>query len=60
LARVTEPYGLEAAGFEQVSVEFTHQVADGMHGAIVKAIKANEPERKGLPVVEPVARAGCC
>jgi arsenite methyltransferase len=31
--------GLEAAGFEQVSVEFTHEVADGMHGAIVKARK---------------------
>jgi len=31
--------GLEAAGFEQVSVEFTHRVADGMHGAIVKAVK---------------------
>ena len=40
--------GLEAAGFEQISVEFTHQVADGMHGAIVKAVKAAEPERKGL------------
>jgi arsenite methyltransferase len=32
--------GLEAAGFEEISVEFTHQVADGMHGAIVKAVKA--------------------
>jgi SAM-dependent methyltransferase len=31
--------GLEAAGFEQVSVEFTHRVADGMHGAIVRAKK---------------------
>jgi arsenite methyltransferase len=31
--------GLEAAGFEEVSVEFTHRVADGMHGAIVKAVK---------------------
>jgi SAM-dependent methyltransferase len=31
--------GLEAAGFEQVSVEFTHEVADGMHGAIVKAVR---------------------
>ncbi len=31
--------GLEAAGFADVSVEFTHQVADGMHGAIVKARK---------------------
>ena len=31
--------GLEAAGFEDVSVDFTHQVADGMHAAIVKAQK---------------------
>jgi SAM-dependent methyltransferase len=31
--------GLAAAGFEDVSVEFTHEVADGMHGAIVKARK---------------------
>jgi arsenite methyltransferase len=31
--------GLEAAGFERISVEFTHQVADGMHSAIVKAVK---------------------
>jgi SAM-dependent methyltransferase len=31
--------GLEAAGFTDVSVELTHQVADGMHGAIVKAHK---------------------
>jgi len=30
---------LRAAGFEQVSVTFTHAVADGMHGAIVKAIR---------------------
>ena len=52
--------GLEAAGFEQVSVEFTHQVADGMHGAIVKAVKTLEPERKGLPVIKAAAKAGCC
>ena len=52
--------GLEAAGFEQVSVEFTHQVADGMHGAIVKAVKTREPELKGLAVVQAAARAGCC
>ena len=32
--------GLEAAGFEDVTVEFTHRVADGMHGAIVKGVKA--------------------
>jgi ubiquinone/menaquinone biosynthesis C-methylase UbiE len=32
--------GLEAAGFEDVSVQFTHEVADGMHGAIVRARKS--------------------
>jgi len=52
--------GLEAAGFEHVSVEFTHQVADGMHGAIVKAVKTSEPAQKGLPVIQPTAKAGCC
>ncbi|MEJ7568508.1 MAG: arsenite methyltransferase [Gaiellaceae bacterium] len=52
--------GLEAAGFEQISVEFTHQVADGMHGAIVKAVKTSEPEKRGLPVFESAAKAGCC
>jgi arsenite methyltransferase len=52
--------GLEAAGFDAISVEFTHEVADGMHGAIVKAVKTAEPERRGLPVIQPAARAGCC
>jgi arsenite methyltransferase len=32
--------GLLAAGFEDVSVSFTHEVADGMHGAIVKAVRS--------------------
>jgi arsenite methyltransferase len=32
--------GLEAVGFDDVSIEFTHEVADGMHGAIVKARKS--------------------
>jgi SAM-dependent methyltransferase len=51
--------GLEAAGFEDVSVTFTHEVADGMHGAIVKAAKpaATETERRELPLVQ---QAGCC
>jgi arsenite methyltransferase len=31
--------GLEAAGFVEISVERTHAVADGMHGAIVKAVR---------------------
>ena len=51
---------LEAAGFGQVRVEFTHEVADGMHGAIVKAVKRREPESKGLPVIQSAANAGCC
>src|SRR5436190_3634524 len=52
--------GLEAAGFEQISVEFTHEVADGMHGAIVKAVKTDAPQRQGLPVVRAAAGSGCC
>ena len=52
--------GLESVGLEDVTVEFTHQVADGMHGAIVKATKTRDPARKGLPVVQPLARSGCC
>jgi SAM-dependent methyltransferase len=32
--------GLVAAGFDDVSVEFTHEAADGMHAAIVKGRKA--------------------
>jgi arsenite methyltransferase len=52
--------GLEAAGFYQISVEFTHTVADGMHGAIVKATKMRAPHRRGLPVLQPAAQAGCC
>ena len=50
--------GLEAAGFEDVSVEFTHEVADGMHGAIVKAVRSDQPA-KTLPIV-PATNAGCC
>jgi arsenite methyltransferase len=40
LSKTEYEAGLAAAGLEAVSVEFTHQVADGMHGAIVKAVKA--------------------
>jgi arsenite methyltransferase len=41
--------GLEAVGLEQVSVEFTHQVADGVHGAIVKAVKKIPAFAGGFP-----------
>jgi arsenite methyltransferase len=56
--------GLAAAGFEQVSVAFTHQVGDGLHSAIVKAVRPLETTdarlptaRRELPVVH---RSGCC
>ena len=52
--------GLEAAGFEDISVTFTHEVADGMHGAIVKAVKTSVPEARGLPVVQAATGSGCC
>jgi arsenite methyltransferase len=54
--------GLEAVGFEGVSVEFTHQVADGMHGAIVKGTKgtAAAAEPKTLPLAATAAAGGCC
>jgi SAM-dependent methyltransferase len=52
--------GLEAAGFERISVEFTHEVADGMHGAIIKAARAKEPAREDMPVIQPAVSAGCC
>jgi SAM-dependent methyltransferase len=38
LSRAEYVDGLQAGGFTDVVVEFTHEVADGMHGAIVKAV----------------------
>lgn len=35
--------GLEAAGFTNVSIEFTHGVGDGVHAAIVRAVKPTAP-----------------
>jgi arsenite methyltransferase len=60
LSKTEYEAGLEAAGFENVSVEFTHEVADGMHSAIIKATESERPESKGLPVIQPATRAGCC
>ena len=60
LAKGEYEAGLEAAGFEQVSVEFTHEVEDGIHGAIVKAVKTSDPADRGLPVIQPATSAGCC
>jgi len=55
--------GLEAVGFTDISIESTQVVADGMHGAIIKASKpAIAPaaaDRAGAADRPPVA-AGCC
>ena len=61
LSRAEYEAELEAAGFEEISVEFTHQVAaDRMHGAIVKAVKTRDAASKRLPVVQHAESAGCC
>jgi arsenite methyltransferase len=52
---------LTQAGFEDVSVEFLYEAAEGLHGASVKATKpvnTSRPEPKELPLVG--ARSGCC
>jgi arsenite methyltransferase len=52
--------GLRAAGFDDVSVRFTHEVADGMHGAIVKAVRSERSAVPAeLPVVAAAASADC-
>jgi arsenite methyltransferase len=53
--------GLDAAGFEDVSITFTHEITDGVHGAIVKARTPTDPAARGLPVVQPAtSTGGCC
>ncbi|HEU5158764.1 MAG TPA: arsenite methyltransferase [Streptosporangiaceae bacterium] len=37
--------GLEAAGFTDIEITATHQVADGMHSAIIRAAKAGSQTR---------------
>jgi arsenite methyltransferase len=52
--------GLRAVGFVEPEVVFTHQVADGMHGAIVRATKPG-PVTEGAGACCTVAeKAGCC
>jgi arsenite methyltransferase len=67
LSRGEYEAGLAAAGFEQVSVAFTHQVGDGLHSAIIKATKPIDadaattataaPGRTTLPMASDF---GCC
>ncbi len=44
LSRTEYLEGLATAGFVDTEVEFTHPVADAMHGAIVRARKPVEDE----------------
>jgi arsenite methyltransferase len=60
LSKAEYEAGLEAAGFEDVSVEFTHEVADGMHGAIVKAVKGQAPPRAAMKPLPLVDSQACC
>jgi SAM-dependent methyltransferase len=51
--------GLEGAGLVDVDVTFTHEVADGLHGAIVKGVKPSSSRRE-LTVVAGAQAVGCC
>jgi len=66
LSKAEYEAGLTAAGFEQVSVVFTHQVGDELHSAIIKAARPADTTsaaamptatRRELPVVQ---QSGCC
>jgi arsenite methyltransferase len=57
LSRGEYQQGLTAAGFEQVSVTFTHQVADGMQSAIVKAVKPATTSIPATPAAVGATRA---
>jgi arsenite methyltransferase len=63
LSRSEYEQGLAEAGFAQPSVTFTHQVADGLHSAIIKATKPTDATtvptatRSELPVV---GQSSCC
>ena len=67
LSRSEYEAGLTAAGFQQVSVTFTHQVGDGLHSAIIKATKPTDAQ-SSTSVATPAGRttlpmasdSGCC
>jgi arsenite methyltransferase len=59
--------GLAAAGFQQVSVTFTHQVGDGLHSAIIKATKPTDADTAttaatpaGRTTLPMASGSGCC
>jgi arsenite methyltransferase len=54
--------GLAAAGFTEAEVVFTHQAAEGMHGAIIRATKPSNccDTAAQASCCEPTAKTGCC
>jgi arsenite methyltransferase len=55
--------GLTAAGFVDTEVVFTHEAADGMHAAIVRATKpgpATAPRAERTATSVATGAAGCC
>jgi SAM-dependent methyltransferase len=54
--------GLETAGFTEVTIQPTHQVADGMHSAIIRAVKPTDaaPVGSTTPATTRPAEKGCC
>jgi SAM-dependent methyltransferase len=55
LTRTEYENGLTAAGFNQISVAFTHQVGDGLHSAIIKATKPSDADAP-ISVAAPMGR----
>lgn len=50
--------GLEAAGFTDISITPTHPVADGMHSAVIRAIKPTHA--KDAATAQPASDEACC
>jgi arsenite methyltransferase len=52
---------LAEAGFGQIGIQFTHEVAEGIHGAIVTAVKpAETPSLLAAGAARSGASASCC
>jgi ubiquinone/menaquinone biosynthesis C-methylase UbiE len=61
LARSDYERLLTEAGFGEVSIAFTHEVAEGLHGAIVKATKPGATASIfAAGAASPGASASCC
>ena len=63
LSRAEYVDGLTTAGFTEVSVDFTHETAPGLHGAIVRAVKPSASCCSHATLATccaPAAKADCC